>query len=95
MPMPRSSASRGLPSDSRSSVPAELAGVGTDDAGEDLQQRRLAGAVLADERVRLAFADAKVTPVSAFTAPNDLRTSWNSSPGMQKAPPSYYAPAAQ
>ena len=61
--MPRSSASRGLPSDSRSSVPGELAGVGPDDAGEDLEQRGLAGAVLADERVRLALADGEGHPV--------------------------------
>ena len=68
-------------------LPGELAGVGTDDPGQDLQQRRLAGAVLADERMRLALARTeKVTPVSACTAPNDLRTSRNSSPGMLKAP---------
>ena len=37
-------------------VPVNRAGVGLDDAGENLQQRRLAGAVLAHERVRFAFA---------------------------------------
>ena len=37
-------------------VPVQLAGVGLDDAGQDLEQRGLAGAVLADERVRLALA---------------------------------------
>ena len=38
-------------------VPADLAGVGRDQAGQDLQQRGLAGAVLADQRVRLARGD--------------------------------------
>ena len=39
----------------RLSAPADLAAIGPDQPGEDLQQRRLAGAVLADERVRLAL----------------------------------------
>ena len=38
----------------RPAVEAQLAAVGAEGAREDLQQRRLAGAVLADERVRLA-----------------------------------------
>jgi hypothetical protein len=38
-------------------VPADLTSVGLDQPGEDLQQRRLAGAVLADERMRLALSD--------------------------------------
>jgi hypothetical protein len=40
-------------------LPAELAVVGSHDAGEDLQQRRLAGAVLADHAVHLAGLDAE------------------------------------
>ena len=55
--MPRSSASRGLAIASRLAAPDEIAGVGADDAGEDLEQRGLAGAVLADEGVRLALRD--------------------------------------
>ena len=38
-------------------VPADLAGVGRDEAGQDLQQRGLAGAVLAHQRVRAAGGD--------------------------------------
>ncbi len=55
MPMPCSIASRGLDDGERLAAPADLAGVGLDQSGEDLQQRRLAGAVLADERMRLAL----------------------------------------
>ena len=49
----RRRASSGWPFDPRLSV----AGVGLVVAGEDLDQRRLAGAVLADERVDLAGGD--------------------------------------
>ena len=41
----------------RLAVDQELAVVGLDDAGEDLHERRLAGAVLADERVHRARLD--------------------------------------
>ena len=47
--------------------------VGLDDAGEDLQQRGLAGAVFADAaRAPRPRATSKLTPRSAWTAPNDL-----------------------
>ena len=39
----------------RLSTPPDFTTIGPDQPGEDLQQRRLAGAVLADERVRLAL----------------------------------------
>ena len=42
---------------------ADLAGVGAMDAGEDLDQRRLAGAVLAEQRMHLAGADVEVDSV--------------------------------
>src|SRR5262249_14053859 len=38
-------------------APVDRAGVGLDDARQDLQERGLAGAVLADERVRLCRGD--------------------------------------
>ena len=57
MPMPCSIASRGLRRRERLALPAHLAAIGLDESGEDLQQRRLAGAVLADQRVRLALGD--------------------------------------
>ena len=44
-------------------VDQDLAGVGGLDAGEDLHQRRLAGAVLAHERVHLAGAEVEVDAV--------------------------------
>ena len=59
MPMPRSSASRGLPRCEPLAVPVHRAGVGLDDPGEHLEQRGLAGAVLPDEGVRLPLGDAE------------------------------------
>jgi hypothetical protein len=41
----------------RLAAPADLAAIGLDQPGQDLQQRRLAGAVLADEGVRFALGD--------------------------------------
>src|SRR5205823_254200 len=43
-------------------VDDDLAGIGTVDAGEDVHQRRLAGAVLTEERVDLAGPDLEVDP---------------------------------
>jgi hypothetical protein len=43
-----------------SAADEELAGVGPVDAGEDLAQRRLAGAVLTDERVDRSLRDPEV-----------------------------------
>ncbi len=50
----RARARAGLAIVHRLAVPADLAGVGLDDAVDDLHQRRLAGAVLAQHRVDLA-----------------------------------------
>jgi hypothetical protein len=44
-------------------VPAHLAGVGPDGAVDDLHQRRLAGAVLAEDGVDLPRRDAQADPV--------------------------------
>ena len=44
-------------------VQADGAGVGLVDAGDDLDQRRLAGAVLAEQRMHLAGADVEADPV--------------------------------
>ena len=46
-------------------LPADLAGVGLDQAGEDLEQRRLAGAVLADQRMRFTFGDVEADAARA------------------------------
>ena len=48
--MPRARASAGLREDHRLAAKAHLAPVGREDAGEDLDQRRLAGAVVAEKR---------------------------------------------
>ena len=56
---------------SSSSVPVS----GPVHAGEHLHDGGLAGAVLADERVRLAGVQREATPCTAATAPNDLVTS--------------------
>ena len=52
--MPRASASRGLPISTALAVDADLARVFTVGAAEDLHQRRLAGAVLAEQHVHVA-----------------------------------------
>ncbi len=52
-----------------SPVDEQLALVGLDDAGEDLHERRLAGAVLADERVHRPGVDPKLTSATAWTPP--------------------------
>ena len=57
--MPRASASRGPGERQPPPSPRELAAVGRDDAGQDLEERRLAGAVLADERVASPAATAE------------------------------------
>ena len=72
MPMPAASASRGLGDAKRFAVPGDRAAIGMHETGKDFQQRRLAGAVLADARVRFPSRTAKLTPRSARTAPNDL-----------------------
>src|SRR5207237_903040 len=41
-------------------VERQLARVGLEDAGDDLDQRRLAGAVVADDRVHLAVAELEI-----------------------------------
>ena len=58
--MPRRAAPPGPSMLTGCAVEADLAGIGPVDAGEDLHQRRLAGAVLADERDDLAARDVEV-----------------------------------
>ena len=58
--MPRSAASRGPLISTGSSVELERAGGGRLDPGEDLHERRLAGAVLAEQRGDLARDDVEV-----------------------------------
>ena len=54
----------------RLAVDQHVAGVGPVDAGQQLHERRLAGAVLADQRVHLAARAARASPSrSARTAP--------------------------
>ena len=55
-------------------VEQELAGVALVEARDDLDERRLAGAVLADEGVDRAALERRVPERRATTAPNDLAT---------------------
>ena len=61
--MPRRWASCGLAKRTVLAVQADGAGVGLVEAGDDLDQRRLAGAVLAEQRMHLAGADVEADPV--------------------------------
>ena len=54
MPMPSWRAALGLATLDRLAVPEDLAGIGLHDAVDHLDQRRLAGAVLAEQRVDFA-----------------------------------------
>ena len=57
-----------------SPVEAHRAGVGGERAGDDLHERRLAGAVLAQQGVHGAGADREVRAASATTPPYGFRT---------------------
>jgi hypothetical protein len=57
----------------RLAVELDLAGVGRHDPGEDLHQRRLAGAVLADDGVDRAARDVQVHAVERLHAAEALR----------------------
>ena len=71
---------------STSTVPAS----GPVEPVEDVHQRRLAGAVAADQAVDLAGGQLKSAPSSATTGPNDLRDTGHPSrragPGRSSAP---------
>ena len=62
-------------------VEADRALVGGVDAGDRLHQRRLAGAVVADQADDLAGVDGEVDPVQAWTGPNRLLTPSSSRSG--------------
>ena len=66
-------------------VEEDLAGVVGLRAGETLDQGRLAGAVVADERGDLAGVDLQVTPLSTSTGPKLLRMSCSSMSGVSTA----------
>ena len=61
--MPAAIASRGEPKATGSAVEQDLAGVGPVQPGQDVHQRALAGAVLAEQRVDLARAHVEVDVV--------------------------------
>ena len=67
--MPSRCAACGSPIRRGSPSISDLALVGLDDAGQDLHERRLAGAVLADERVHGARVDARLISATAWTPP--------------------------
>ena len=67
--MPSRWAACGSPIRARLAVDDDLALVGLDDPREDLDQRRLAGAVLADEGVDRPGRMAKLTSSTACTPP--------------------------
>ena len=63
MPSPAAMASRGEPKRDRLAVEQDLAGVGPVQPGQDVHQRALAGAVLAEQGVDLAGAQVEVDVV--------------------------------
>ena len=63
MPSPAAIASRGEPNATGRAVEQDLAGVGPVQPGEDVHQRALAGAVLAEQGVDLARAQVEVDVV--------------------------------
>ena len=63
MPMPRLAGGRGVGDGDRLALPADLARGRLQRAVDDLDQRRLAGAVLAEQRVDLARRDGEVDAV--------------------------------
>ena len=73
IPIPASSASRGEWQLDGPAVQLDLALVGPVEAGEDVRERRLAGAVLAEQRVHLAAADLEVDAVVRDDAGEPLR----------------------
>ena len=78
---PEAVASLGLAIVTVLAVELDRALVGAVDAGDHLDQRRLAGAVVADEGDHLAFADVEVDLGQACTAPNRLLTPSSSRSG--------------
>ena len=56
---------RGVPAGDRLAADDDLAAGRLDDAGEDLDERRFAGAVVADQADDLAAVDVRLTPPSA------------------------------
>ena len=73
MPIPRSIASRGELIVTGLPLIEDLALVGPVEAVEDVHQRRLAGAVLAEQRVHLAAAEVEVDVVVRDDAGKALR----------------------
>jgi len=72
-----------VPERDGTTVPLDHAGVGAEDAGGDRDQRGLAGAVLAEERMDLAGRTARWAPSSARVAPNVLTIPSISSAGVR------------
>ena len=70
--MPSASASRGLPISTGCAVDADLAGVLAVGAAEDLHQRRLAGAVLAEQHVHFAGVQRQIDAVERDDAGKGL-----------------------
>ena len=95
MPMPSARAARGLGDVDRLAVPADLAGVGLHHAVDDLHQRRLAGAVLAEHRMDLARARREADVVVGEHAGEALGDAAQLQPrcdgGMRSAVPSVAA----
>ena len=61
----------------RRAVPAYFAGIGLKRAEQHLHQRRLAGAVFAEQRVDLALADRQVDVVASLQRAEDFRQAAN------------------
>ena len=92
--MPPSTASRGVTAASSRLADADGAAVGGVHAGDDLDQRRLAGAVLAEERVHLAGEDVEVDVLEHADAGEGLRDAGERDEGGHLAAPAGRAAAA-
>ena len=66
--MPAACAARGSAKRTGCAVEQHFASVGREDAGEDVHQRRLAGAVLAEQRVNLAALEVEIDAAQSLHA---------------------------
>ena len=82
IPIPRSIASRGESMQNRLAVQPDLALVGVVEPVEDVHEGRLAGAVLAEERVHLALGELEVDAVVGEDSREPLRDSLELEKGL-------------
>src|SRR5512145_3037312 len=73
-------------------APEELALVGMNDAGEDFEEGRFSGAILADERVRFSLVDRKRHPAERLDGAERFVDLSEFESRHADAPSSYYVP---